>query len=156
MHPTQTLPRKRRGEAQPRPVFFPSSRLRGGEGLGALCTEADGLGRHARLKTVPQAAWKRDGRCQTSVFIGGTADRPGDDWDRARRVYKPAVRSREWRKEFLQAGPAVFSGLMIMPVGLAIVLTHNIWAVEGAVIDYPVRAAQRSWRRGCAVRAPLT
>ena len=29
---------------------------------------------------------------------------------------------------------SVFIGLLIMPVGLAIVLTHNIWAADGRVM----------------------
>src|SRR5258706_12414711 len=38
-------------------------------------------------------------------------------------------------EEFLASRALLFlSGLLIMPVGLAIVLTHNIWAVDGRVM----------------------
>ena len=40
---------------------------------------------------------------------------------------------RELAEEFLASKALLFlSGLLIMPVGLAIVLTHNIWAADGA------------------------
>src|SRR5258708_11974293 len=39
---------------------------------------------------------------------------------------------RDMAEEFLASRALLFlSGLLIMPVGLAIVLTHNIWAVDG-------------------------
>jgi hypothetical protein len=39
---------------------------------------------------------------------------------------------RELAEEFLASRALIFlSGLLIMPVGLAIVLTHNIWAADG-------------------------
>jgi hypothetical protein len=42
---------------------------------------------------------------------------------------------RELAEEFLASRALIFlSGLLIMPVGLAIVLTHNIWAVDGRVM----------------------
>src|ERR1700732_494139 len=42
---------------------------------------------------------------------------------------------RELAEEFLASRALIFlSGLLIMPVGLAIVLTPNIWAVEGRVM----------------------
>src|SRR3979411_420673 len=42
---------------------------------------------------------------------------------------------RELAEEFLASRALLFlSGLMIMPVGLAIVLTHNIWAIDGRVM----------------------
>src|ERR1700720_997611 len=42
---------------------------------------------------------------------------------------------RELAEEFLASPALVFlSGLLIMPVGLAIVLTHNIWAADGRVM----------------------
>src|SRR4029077_14122237 len=42
---------------------------------------------------------------------------------------------RELAEEFLASRALVFlSGLLIMPVGLAIVLTHNIWAADGRVM----------------------
>ena len=42
---------------------------------------------------------------------------------------------RELAEEFLASRALLFlSGLLIMPVGLAIVLTHNIWAVDGRVM----------------------
>src|SRR3979411_1604843 len=38
-------------------------------------------------------------------------------------------------EEFLASQALIFlSGLLIMPVGLAIVLTHNIWAADGRVM----------------------
>jgi hypothetical protein len=38
-------------------------------------------------------------------------------------------------EEFLASRALIFlSGLLIMPVGLAIVLTHNIWAADGRVM----------------------
>jgi len=38
-------------------------------------------------------------------------------------------------EEFLASRALLFlSGLLIMPVGLAIVLTHNIWAADGRVM----------------------
>src|ERR1700682_1630740 len=41
---------------------------------------------------------------------------------------------REMAEEFLASRALLFlSGLLIMPVGLAIVLTHNIWAADGRV-----------------------
>jgi hypothetical protein len=42
---------------------------------------------------------------------------------------------RDMAEEFLASRALLFlSGLLIMPVGLAIVLTHNIWAVDGRVM----------------------
>jgi hypothetical protein len=42
---------------------------------------------------------------------------------------------RELSEEFLTSRALIFlSGLLIMPVGLAIVLTHNIWAADGRVM----------------------
>ena len=42
---------------------------------------------------------------------------------------------RELAEEFLASRALLFlSGLLIMPVGLAIVLTHNIWAIDGRVM----------------------
>jgi hypothetical protein len=42
---------------------------------------------------------------------------------------------REMADEFLRSRALLFlSGLLIMPVGLAIVLTHNIWAADGRVM----------------------
>jgi hypothetical protein len=42
---------------------------------------------------------------------------------------------RAMAEEFLASQALIFlSGLLIMPVGLAIVLTHNIWAVDGRVM----------------------
>ena len=42
---------------------------------------------------------------------------------------------REMADEFLASRALLFlSGLLIMPVGLAIVLTHNIWAADGRVM----------------------
>lgn len=42
---------------------------------------------------------------------------------------------RDLAEEFLASRALTFlSGLLIMPVGLAIVLTHNIWAVDGRVM----------------------
>ena len=42
---------------------------------------------------------------------------------------------RELAEEFLASKALLFlSGLLIMPVGLAIVLTHNIWAADGRVM----------------------
>ena len=42
---------------------------------------------------------------------------------------------RDMAEEFLASRALIFlSGLLIMPVGLAIVLTHNIWAVDGRVM----------------------
>src|SRR5476651_362753 len=42
---------------------------------------------------------------------------------------------RELAEEFLASRALLFlSGLLIMPVGLAIVLTHNIWAADGRVM----------------------
>jgi hypothetical protein len=42
---------------------------------------------------------------------------------------------RDLAEEFLASRALIFlSGLLIMPVGLAIVLTHNIWAVDGRVM----------------------
>ncbi len=42
---------------------------------------------------------------------------------------------REMADEFLRSRALLFlSGLIIMPVGLAIVLTHNIWAADGRVM----------------------
>jgi hypothetical protein len=42
---------------------------------------------------------------------------------------------RELAQEFLASRALMFlSGLIIMPAGLAIVLTHNIWAVDGRVM----------------------
>src|SRR3984893_17512174 len=42
---------------------------------------------------------------------------------------------RELAEEFLASRALIFlSGLLVMPVGLAIVLTHNIWAVDGRVM----------------------
>ena len=42
---------------------------------------------------------------------------------------------REMAEEFLSSRALLFlSGLIIMPVGLAIVLTHNIWAADGRVM----------------------
>ena len=42
---------------------------------------------------------------------------------------------REMAEEFLRSRALLFlSGLIIMPVGLAIVLTHNIWAADGRVM----------------------
>ena len=42
---------------------------------------------------------------------------------------------REMAEEFLASRALMFlSGLLIMPVGLAIVLTHNIWAADGRVM----------------------
>jgi hypothetical protein len=42
---------------------------------------------------------------------------------------------REMLEEFLASRALIFlSGLLIMPAGLAIVLTHNIWAVDGRVM----------------------
>src|SRR5260370_1285765 len=41
---------------------------------------------------------------------------------------------RDMAEEFLASRALLFlSGLLIMPVGLAIVLTHNIWAADGRV-----------------------
>jgi hypothetical protein len=42
---------------------------------------------------------------------------------------------RELAEEFLASRALTFlSGLIIMPAGLAIVLTHNIWAADGRVM----------------------
>jgi hypothetical protein len=42
---------------------------------------------------------------------------------------------RELAEEFLASRALLFlSGLLIMPAGLAIVLTHNIWAADGRVM----------------------
>src|SRR3954452_21096434 len=42
---------------------------------------------------------------------------------------------RDMAEEFLASRALMFlSGLLIMPVGLAIVLTHNVWAVDGRVM----------------------
>jgi hypothetical protein len=42
---------------------------------------------------------------------------------------------KELAEEFLASRALIFlSGLIIMPVGLAIVLTHNIWAADGRVM----------------------
>src|SRR3982074_2776135 len=42
---------------------------------------------------------------------------------------------RELADEFLASRALMFlSGLLVMPVGLAIVLTHNIWAADGRVM----------------------
>src|ERR1700710_2699496 len=42
---------------------------------------------------------------------------------------------RAMAEEFLASRALLFlSGLLIMPVGLAIVLTHNIWAADGRVM----------------------
>ena len=42
---------------------------------------------------------------------------------------------RELAEEFLASRALIFlSGLLIMPVGLAIILTHNIWAADGRVM----------------------
>jgi hypothetical protein len=42
---------------------------------------------------------------------------------------------REMADEFLRSRALLFlSGILIMPVGLAIVLTHNIWAADGRVM----------------------
>jgi hypothetical protein len=42
---------------------------------------------------------------------------------------------RAMAEEFLASRALLFlSGLIIMPVGLAIVLTHNIWAADGRVM----------------------
>src|SRR5258705_885862 len=42
---------------------------------------------------------------------------------------------RDMAEEFLASRALSFlSGLLIMPVGLAIVLTHNIWAADGRVM----------------------
>ena len=42
---------------------------------------------------------------------------------------------RDLAEEFLASRALTFlSGLIIMPAGLAIVLTHNIWAVDGRVM----------------------
>src|SRR5258705_6841623 len=42
---------------------------------------------------------------------------------------------RDMAEEFLASRALLFlSGLLIMPVGLAIVLTHNIWPADGRVM----------------------
>ena len=42
---------------------------------------------------------------------------------------------REMTEEFVASRALTFlSGLIIMPIGLAVVLTHNIWAVDGRVM----------------------
>ena len=42
---------------------------------------------------------------------------------------------RNMAEEYLASRALIFlSGLLIMPVGLAIVLTHNIWAADGRVM----------------------
>ena len=42
---------------------------------------------------------------------------------------------REMADEFLASRALLFlSGLIIMPIGLAIVLVHNIWAADGRVL----------------------
>jgi hypothetical protein len=42
---------------------------------------------------------------------------------------------RTMAQDFLASRALIFlSGLLIMPVGLAIVLTHNIWAADGRVM----------------------
>ena len=42
---------------------------------------------------------------------------------------------REMADEFLRSRALLFlSGLIIMPIGLAIVLVHNIWAADGRVM----------------------
>ena len=42
---------------------------------------------------------------------------------------------RDLAEEFLASRALTFlSGLIIMPIGLAVVLTHNIWAVDGRVM----------------------
>jgi hypothetical protein len=42
---------------------------------------------------------------------------------------------RSMAQDFLASRALIFlSGLLIMPVGLAIVLTHNIWAADGRVM----------------------
>ena len=42
---------------------------------------------------------------------------------------------RDMAEEFLASRALLFlSGLLIMPAGLAIVLTHNIWAADGRVM----------------------
>ena len=42
---------------------------------------------------------------------------------------------RELAEEFLASRALTFlSGLLIMPAGLAIVLTHNIWDIDGSVV----------------------
>ena len=42
---------------------------------------------------------------------------------------------RDMAEEFLASRALMFlSGFLIMPAGLAIVLTHNIWAVDGRVM----------------------
>jgi hypothetical protein len=42
---------------------------------------------------------------------------------------------RAMAEEFLASRALIFlSGLLIMPVGLAIVLTHNIWVADGRVM----------------------
>jgi hypothetical protein len=42
---------------------------------------------------------------------------------------------REMTEEFVASRALTFlSGLIIMPIGLAVVLTHNIWALDGRVM----------------------
>lgn len=42
---------------------------------------------------------------------------------------------REMAEEFVSSRALTFlSGLIIMPAGLAIILTHNIWAIDGRVM----------------------
>ena len=42
---------------------------------------------------------------------------------------------REMAEEFVASRALIFhSGLIIMPIGLAVVLTHNIWALDGRVM----------------------
>src|SRR5258707_4700219 len=69
----------------------------------------------------------------TSVVIAGLIGRIMLVIGLAVSANQPAFRAMA--EEFLASRALIFlSGLLIMPVGLAIVLTHNIWAVDGRVM----------------------
>ena len=63
---------------------------------------------------------------------------------------------RDMAEEFLASRALMFlSGLLIMPVGLAIVLTHNIWTADWRVLITLFGWLNVDRRRGAAGRARL-
>ena len=69
-----------------------------------------------------------------NLRLSRKADRPGDAGDRACRVRQPA-RFRDMAEEFMASRALMFlAGIIIMPAGLAIVLTHNVWTADWRVL----------------------
>ena len=55
-----------------------------------------------------------------------------------------AATYRKMADEFLASTALIYlSGLLTMTAGMAIVLTHNVWAADWRVLDHAARLARR-------------